>query len=70
MIHTTCSTRKTALNEKFEQIANMCSSNVIIPKNIGCCGFAGDRGFTFPELNRSALRGLKDSIPKDVKYAF
>jgi D-lactate dehydrogenase len=48
----------------------MCSSNVTIPEDIGCCGFAGDRGFTFPELNKSALRNLKSLIPSDVKYAF
>lgn len=70
VIHTTCSTRKTGLSEKFEQIARMCSENVTVPTDVGCCGFAGDRGFTFPELNRSALRDLKSSIPEDVKYAF
>lgn len=70
VIHTTCSTTKTGLAEKFATIAKVCSSNVTIPKNVGCCGFAGDRGFTFPELNKSALRHLKSEIPSDVKYAF
>ncbi len=70
VIHTTCSTRKTGLADKFEQIARMCSTNVIVPKDVGCCGFAGDRGFTFPELNKSALRNLKSSIPNNIKYAF
>jgi len=70
VIHTTCSTRKTGLADKFEQIAKMCSENVTVPTDIGCCGFAGDRGFTFPELNKSALRNLKSSIPSDVNYAY
>ncbi len=70
VIHTTCSTRKTGLAEKFEKIARMCSSKVTIPADITCCGFAGDRGFTFPELNKSALRHLKSSIPADTKLAF
>ena len=70
VIHTTCSTRKTGLADKFEQIAKMCSENVTIHTDVGCCGFAGDRGFTFPELNKSALRNLKTSIPNDVKYAY
>ena len=70
VIHTTCSTRKTGLAESFEKIAKMCSSNVTIPDDVGCCGFAGDRGFTFPELNKVALRNLKSAIPDDVKYAF
>jgi len=70
VIHVTCSTRKSGLVEKFEKIAHMCSSNVTIPKSVSCCGFAGDRGFTFPQLNKSALRHLKEEIPKEVKYAF
>ena len=70
VIHTTCSTRKTGLAEKFEKIARMCSSNVTIPADITCCGFAGDRGFTFPELNKTALRHLKASIPEGTRLAF
>ncbi|MDX1809006.1 MAG: FAD-binding and (Fe-S)-binding domain-containing protein [Sulfurospirillaceae bacterium] len=70
VIHTTCSTRKSGLSEKFEKVARMCSKSVTIPESVGCCGFAGDRGFTFPELNKSALRHLKEEIPSRVKYAF
>lgn len=70
VIHTTCSTRKTGLADKFEKVAKLCSSKVTVPTNITCCGFAGDRGFTFPELNKSALRHLKAAIPSDTKLAF
>lgn len=70
VIHTTCSTRKSGLSEQFEKIARMCSTQVTIPTDVGCCGFAGDRGFTFPELNKSALRHLKASIPSNTKLAF
>ncbi len=70
VIHTTCSTRKSGLASGFEKIAKMCSSSVTVPTDVGCCGFAGDRGFTFPELNKSALRNLKSSIPSEVKYAY
>ena len=70
VIHTTCSTRKSGMTGQFEKIAKLCSSNVTIPQSVSCCGFAGDRGFTFPELNESALRHLKDEIPSNVKYAF
>ena len=31
-------------------------------EDVYCCGFAGDRGFNFPELNQSALRGLKEQV--------
>lgn len=40
----------------------MCSSHVIVPEGVGCCGFAGDKGFTHPELNAFALRKLKPQI--------
>ncbi|QKF80663.1 FAD-binding and (Fe-S)-binding domain-containing protein [Halarcobacter ebronensis] len=68
-IHTTCSSRKMGLHEKFIELANMCSTKVIVPQNVKCCGFAGDRGFTYPELNDSALRFLKEET-KEAKYAF
>ena len=70
VIHTTCSTRKTGLADMFIDIAKMCSTKVTVPTDVGCCGFAGDRGFTFPELNKSALRHLKEGIPSDTKLAF
>jgi len=70
VIHHTCSTRKEGLVGAFEKIARACSSRVTVPKNVSCCGFAGDRGFTYPELNRSALRHLKSEIPEDTTLAF
>ena len=68
-IHTTCSSRKMGLETKFEKLANLCSTNVIIPADVKCCGFAGDRGFNFPELNKSALRSLKAQT-QGAKLAF
>ena len=39
-----------ASRAKLEAIAHACSEQVTIPLDAGCCGFAGDRGFLFPEL--------------------
>ena len=61
-IHATCSTRKMGLDGKLRQLAQMCAEEVVVPEDIYCCGFAGDRGFNFPELNRSALQGLKEQV--------
>lgn len=61
-IHATCSTTKMELTEKLLKIANECAQNVYVPEDINCCGFAGDRGFSFPELNQSALAGLSESL--------
>jgi len=70
LIHSTCSSRKMGLHNKFIELANLCSKEVIVPSDVKCCGFAGDRGFNFPELNASALRNLKSSVPSNVKLAF
>ncbi|WP_428023345.1 FAD-binding and (Fe-S)-binding domain-containing protein [Arcobacter sp.] len=68
-IHTTCSSRKMGLHEKFIALAKLCSKEVIVPADVKCCGFAGDRGFNFPELNKSALSSLKEQTSK-AKLAF
>ena len=68
-IHTTCSSRKMGLEDKFKTLAQLCSTNVIIPADVKCCGFAGDRGFNFPELNKSALKHLKEQTA-GAKMAF
>jgi len=70
VIHHTCSTRKLGIVEDFEKIARACSSRVTVPQKVSCCGFAGDRGFTYPELNRSALRHLRPEIPEGTTLAF
>jgi len=70
VLHTTCSSKKMELDEKFEKLANILSHDVTIPENINCCGFAGDRGFNFPELNKSALSGLNAQLKPDIKRGF
>lgn len=61
-LHPTCSTRKMGLETKLEQLARACAKEVVMPEDVYCCGFAGDRGFNFPELNESALKDLKDHV--------
>ncbi len=61
-LHITCSIRKMGLVRQAEQLAKSCAEHVIIPANIECCGFAGDKGFTVPELNCSALSTLKEQV--------
>ena len=49
----------------------MCSSNVLVPEEVGCCGFAGDKGFTNPEVNQYALRKLRPQIEENhIKYGY
>jgi D-lactate dehydrogenase len=61
-VHVTCSSRRMGLADKIIALARMCSRNVVVPTEVGCCGFAGDKGFMMPELNKYALRKLRPQI--------
>ncbi|WP_440875765.1 FAD-binding and (Fe-S)-binding domain-containing protein [Thalassotalea sp. PLHSN55] len=63
MLHVTCSSQRMGLAQTMLSLAKRCSNNVTVPEHIQCCGFAGDKGFTLPELNASALAPLKAQIP-------
>ena len=63
-IHLTCSTRKMGIESAVEGLARLCSTNVLVPEGVGCCGYAGDKGMTHPELNAYALRKLRAQIEK------
>ena len=63
-VHTTCSTTKMGLKTDLIRLAEMCSTSVVVPQEVGCCGFAGDKGFTHPEVNAWALRKLRPQIEK------
>ncbi len=54
ILHPTCSSRKMGLEEKLLSVGQACAKEAIIPEDLGCCGFAGDRGFLVPELTESA----------------
>jgi D-lactate dehydrogenase len=53
-LHPVCSATKMAITQKLVRISNACSDAVLVPSDAGCCAFAGDRGFLFPELTASA----------------
>ncbi len=69
-IHTTCSSTKMGLENELLQVARMCAEDVVVPDEVGCCGWAGDRGFTHPELNASALKPLKRQLPDGVESGY
>jgi D-lactate dehydrogenase len=68
-IHTVCSAKKMGLEADFLRLAQMCADKVVVP-DITCCGFAGDRGFTVPELNAFGLRRLKQQLPPEVSHGY
>ena len=61
-LHLTCSSRLMKIDGKILDLAKRCSTTVLVPEGVGCCGFAGDKGFTHPELNAYALRKLRPQI--------
>jgi len=61
-VHITCSMKKMGLGDQLISLAKRCSTHVLVPEEVGCCGFAGDKGFTHPEVNSYALRKLSPQI--------
>jgi D-lactate dehydrogenase len=56
VLHPVCSVTKMGLTNKLVSVAAACSDQVTVPQNAGCCAFAGDRGFLFPELTAAATK--------------
>ena len=64
-----CSMKKMGLDKKLAELARLCAKTVIIP-DTNCCGFAGDRGFTYPELNKHGLRNLKSQLSEKTVHGY
>jgi D-lactate dehydrogenase len=69
-VHPVCSVRKMGLVDKLTAVAARCSERVVTVDDVLCCGFAGDRGFSHPELNEHALRHLKGALPDDCAHGY
>ncbi len=69
VVHPVCSAKNMGLEAMMMELAGMCAEKVVSTKT-NCCGFAGDKGFTHPELNRHGLRHLVEQLPPDAKRGF
>jgi len=54
--HPTCATRRMGLAHPLKALAEALANEVYVAPSATCCGFAGDRGITHPELTASATR--------------
>lgn len=54
-----CSAKKMGLDSSLVELAKLCASDVLVSE-ANCCGFAGDRGFNYPELNAHGLRYIRE----------
>ena len=71
-VHPVCSAVKMGLTGKLTQVMKACSDELLVPREGGCCAFAGDRGFLFPELTASATETEASEIrqqPCDAYYS-
>ena len=59
-VHVTCSTRRMGLANVIIDLARRCSTNVVVPPEVGCCGFAGDKASPCPS---STLGRCASSAP-------
>jgi D-lactate dehydrogenase len=69
-IHPVCSLRKMGSEAKLAAVAARCGARVVEVPEVLCCGFAGDKGFTRPELNEHALRHLAAALPADCREGY
>jgi D-lactate dehydrogenase len=61
--------KKMELEGKLVELAKICAKEVILTET-NCCGFAGDRGFTFPELNKHGLSKLKSQLSDKAENGY
>jgi D-lactate dehydrogenase len=54
ILHPNCALRKLNLDKALKQVVDACVQSAVVPENLGCCAFAGDRGLLVPELTASA----------------
>jgi D-lactate dehydrogenase len=53
-VHPTCATRQLGLAPRLRSLASALAEDVYVAPSATCCGFAGDRGFSHPELTAAA----------------
>ena len=60
--HPTCATRRLGLAPSLRRLAEALADDVYIAPSATCCGFAGDRGVSHPELTASATRPQAEEL--------
>ena len=60
-VYAVCSAKKMGVDPCMQRIAERCAREFVVVDS-NCDGFAGDRGFLFPELNEHGLRDLRRQV--------
>jgi D-lactate dehydrogenase len=61
-VHPTCATRHLGLAPRLRRLAAALADEVYVAPSASCCGFAGDRGFSHPELTAAATRPQAEEL--------
>ncbi|WP_330316093.1 FAD-binding and (Fe-S)-binding domain-containing protein [Streptomyces platensis] len=54
VLHPTCAMQHLGDAPQLRRVAEACAREVVVPDDVGCCAFAGDRGMLHRELTESA----------------
>jgi D-lactate dehydrogenase len=60
--HPTCAARQLGLAPRLRRLAAALADDVYVAPSATCCGFAGDRGFSHPELTAAATRPQAEEL--------
>ncbi len=61
-VHPTCATRHMGLAPRLRSLAKALADDVYVAPSSTCCGFAGDRGISHPELTAAATRPQAEEL--------
>lgn len=61
-VHPTCATRHMGLAPRLRSLAAALADDVYVAPTATCCGFAGDRGISRPELTAAATRPQAEEL--------
>ena len=62
IVHKQCKIKSLNKSQYIEDLARLCTDHVFNIKSFACDGFAGQKGFFTPELNKSATKDLAGEI--------
>ncbi|HWA55490.1 MAG TPA: FAD-linked oxidase C-terminal domain-containing protein, partial [Solirubrobacterales bacterium] len=61
-VHPTCASRHMGLAPRLRSLAKALADDVYVAPSATCCGFAGDRGISHPELTAAATRPQAEEL--------
>ena len=62
IVHKQCKIKSLGKSQYIEDLARLCTDHVFNIKSFACDGFAGQKGFFTPELNKAATKDLASEV--------